>query len=148
MNPAHAENLYRNAGIETASKAKLVQLLLARAIGHAREAHGHCLAGRIEERFRANTDAAAIVAALRAHLDLAQGGEIARSLDALYAHVSRTILNADLRNDAKAIDHVIAILSDMEQAWKALANAPPARLATPPVAEQARDDKPRLSLRL
>lgn len=148
MNATRAESLYRDAGIETASKAKLVQLLLARAVDHARQAHAHCLAGRVEERFRENSDAASIVAVLRGHLDMAKGGEIARSLDTLYAHVSRTILRADLRNDANAIEHVIAILSDLEQAWGALANDPPARPVATPAAAPAREDRPRLSLRL
>lgn len=148
MNATRAESLYREAGIETASKAKLVQLLLARAVNHARQAHAHCLAGQIEERFRENSEAASIVAVLRGHLDMTQGGEIARNLDALYAHVSRTILRADLRGDAKAIEHVIGILSDLEQAWAALANDPPARAVTPPAAAPAGDDRPRLSLRL
>lgn len=148
MNATRAESLYRDTGIETASKVKLVQLLLARAVNHARQAHAHCLAGRVEERFRENSGAASIVAVLRGHLDMAQGGEIARSLDALYAHVGHTILRADLRNDGKAIEHVIAILSDLEQAWAALANDPPAPPAATPAAAAAHDDRPRLSLRL
>lgn len=147
MNATRAESLYREAGLETTGKAKLVQMLLGRALDHARLAHAHCLAGRIEDRFRENSDAAAIVAVLRGHLDMAQGGEIARGLDALYAHVSRMILRADLHNDAQAIEHVIRILSDLEQAWAALAAAPAGRPA-PASATPAAADRPRVSLRL
>ena len=147
MNATRAESLYREAGIETASKAKLVQLLLARAVDHARLALAHCLAGRVEERFRANSDTAAIVAALRGHLDMARGGEIARSLDTLYAHVSRMILRADLHNDAQAIEHVIGILADLERAWSALAAAP-APHSAPAAATPPASGRPRVSLRL
>jgi flagellar protein FliS len=150
MNATRAETLYRETRVETASKARLVQLLLARAVEHARQAHAHCLAGRIEARFRENSDTASIVAILRGHLDMAQGGEIARSLDALYEHVSRTILRADLNNDASAIEHVIAILLDLEQAWGALAAEPAARNAAPSASVSPPPDgeRPRLSLRL
>lgn len=150
MNATRAEALYRETGVETATKCRLVQLLLARAAEHARHAHAHSLAGRIEERFRENSNAAAIVTLLRGHLDMAQGGEIARSLDALYEHVGRMILRADLRNDATAITHVIGILTDLERTWATLA-AEPARkgdLAASAAPAPAGGERPRLSLRL
>ncbi len=154
MNATRAEALYRETGVETATKCRLVQLLLARALEHARRAHDHCLAGRIEERFRENSEAAAIVAVLRGHLDMAQGGEIARSLDALYGHVSRMILRADLGSDATAIAHVISILTDLEQAWGALAAEPARKGGAPAVSAGSAapaagaGERPRLSLRL
>ena len=57
---------------------------------------------------------------LRAHLDMAGGGEIARNLDDLYAYCSVRLLHANSRNDAGALDEICNLLSPLLGAWTAI----------------------------
>jgi flagellar protein FliS len=54
---------------------------------------------------------------LRAHLDVAAGGEIARNLDDLYAYCSVRLLHANSRNDVDALDEIGRLLSPLLSAW-------------------------------
>ena len=57
---------------------------------------------------------------LRAHLDVAAGGEIARNLDNLYAYCSVRLLHANSRNDVAALDEIVQLLSPLLGAWNAI----------------------------
>lgn len=54
---------------------------------------------------------------LRAHLDVAAGGEIARNLDDLYAYCSVRLLHANSKNDVDALDEIGRLLSPLLSAW-------------------------------
>jgi flagellar protein FliS len=115
---------YRESSIETATKAKLVQMLFARALQHARAGAVAAREKRIEARFNENQRIAEILSVLRGHLDRERGGDIARQLDSIYAHLQIVVMQIDVRGDAGLYDHVIRVLGDLEQAWAALAQTP------------------------
>ena len=125
---------YRETSIDAANKARLVQMLLGRAMQHARAGAAAAAEGRIEARFNENQRIAEIVTVLRGHLDLERGGAIARQLDAIYGHVQVVVMKIDVRGDASLYDHVLALFSDLERAWAEIARtpAPPAPTAPAP----------------
>ena len=66
---------------------------------------------------------------LRAHLDIAAGGEIAANLDDLYAYCSVRLLHANSRNDVAALDEIGNLLTPLLDAWVTIrsgGNAPAA----------------------
>lgn len=127
---------YRETSIDAANKARLVQMLLGRAMQHARAGAGAAAEGRIEARFKENQRIAEIIAVLRGHLDLQRGGAIARQLDAIYGHVQVVLMRIDVHGDAGLYDHVLALLSDLERAWAEIASNPaPAAQPVPAAAE-------------
>ncbi|WP_396274934.1 flagellar export chaperone FliS [Hyphomonas sp.] len=121
---------YRETSIDAATKAKLVQMLLGRAMQHARSGGAAAAEGRIEARFNENQRLSEIISVLRGHLDIDRGGGIARQLDAIYGHLQVVIMQIDVRADVTLYDHVLAILGDLERAWSEIAQVP-APLAAP-----------------
>lgn len=55
---------------------------------------------------------------LRAALDHEQGPEIAADLERLYDYMSRTLLQANLRNDLSQMAHVDSLLMKLAATWK------------------------------
>jgi flagellar protein FliS len=118
--------MYSNVGVETsvvdASPHKLVALLfdgLFESIGQARAA---IAAGQTEAKGRAIGRAARIVEeGLKASLDLKAGGALAADLADLYAYVAMRLTQANLRNDATALDECQALMQPLREAWGSIA---------------------------
>ena len=74
---------------------------------------------------------------LRAHLDVAAGGEIALNLDDLYAYCSVRLLHANARNDVQALEEITNLLTPLLGAWNIIRNG---GSVNPDVAVQALAD--------
>ena len=61
---------------------------------------------------------------LRGALNLEQGGEIAKNLDAVYEYCIQRLTMANLKNDATAISEVMDIMAPIASGWKQM-NAQP-----------------------
>ena len=61
--------------------------------------------------------AQALLSELLKGLDFAQGGEVARNLDAVYRYLYDRLTHANRNDDVAALDEVRAALSDLRQAW-------------------------------
>jgi len=61
-----------------------------------------------------------IESGLRLSLDKKAGGEIAESLDALYAYMSNRLYIANLKNQPELIEEVIKLLVDLKGSWEAI----------------------------
>jgi flagellar protein FliS len=57
---------------------------------------------------------------LRAHLDVAAGGEIAQNLDDLYAYCQVRLLHANSKNDVQALDEISSLFTPLLGAWTAI----------------------------
>lgn len=55
---------------------------------------------------------------LRAGLNHEKGKEISQDLERLYLYMSRTLLQANLQNDATLVKHVDELLMNIATAWK------------------------------
>jgi flagellar protein FliS len=92
------------------------------------QARGALQAGRIEDKGRAIGRAVRIVEeGLRAALDEQQGGRLAANLKALYSYVALRLTEANLRNDAAALDECVRLIEPLRTAWQAIAPGATAR---------------------
>lgn len=121
-----ALNQYRQVKVQTAVTTadphRLVSMLFEGALEKIRGAKLRIEhQGSVAEKGELISGAISIIDALRASLDKARGGEIAENLDQLYEYMSRRLLEANLRNDVKALEEVAFLLHAIEEAWNAIA---------------------------
>jgi len=107
-------------GIEAATPHRLVQMLMEGALEKMAAARGHMQRGNIAEKGENISWAISIIEGMRASLDQDAGGDIARNLNDLYDYMGRRLLEANLRNDAKALDEVIVLLREIKAGWDAI----------------------------
>lgn len=130
---------YARVGIETgvtaASPHQLIVMLFEGALLAVSTALQRMHAGDIAQRGQAISKAIAIIDnGLRASLDKDAGGEIAKSLDALYEYMSHRLVLANLKNQPEMLEEVYRLLSELKTAWDGIA-APadgPAQISSKP----------------
>jgi len=113
---------YRKVGVDSgvgaASSHHLVLMLFDGALEAIRLARMHLAAGRVAEKGAALGKAVRIVEeGLKACLDRSAGGPLAGQLAQLYDYASLRLLQANLRNDAAALDEVERLLGELRGAW-------------------------------
>lgn len=133
---------YAKIGIETgvvaANPHKLISMLFDGAIMAVAMANKYVQEGNIAKKGDAINKAMMIIDnGLRSSLRLDAGGDIAQNLDALYDYMSRRLFTAHTKNDSTILDEVHGLLSDLKNAWDAIApgNNNPSSIGTaiPPV---------------
>ena len=118
-------NAYAKIGMETgvlaASPNKLIIMLYEGAISACHSAEGYMLNKDIANKGAMLSKAISIIeSGLRLSLDKKVGGEIAQSLDALYAYMSKRLMTANIQNKPELIQEVIKLLVDLKGAWEAI----------------------------
>jgi flagellar secretion chaperone FliS len=108
---------YRQQSVLTAPPGRLVVMLYDGCLrflfqsAHAMRADDHTTSLSRMRR------AEAIIDELTVTLDLERGGEIASRLQGIYAFCRRSLFEAWRDRDAGKIDHVIAHLGELREAW-------------------------------
>ena len=118
-------SVYRQIGVQTAingaSPHQLVVMLfngLFESIGRARAAMAN---NDIEAKCAAITKSVRIVdEGLKASLNLAEGGDLARQLHDLYGYITTRLTQANLRNDTAALEECVSLLTPIREAWIAV----------------------------
>jgi flagellar protein FliS len=119
MSLAHAQiEIYKKNQVYTADRGTLLLMLYDGAIDFLGRAREHLENGRIADKGVYISKAHAIIAELLNSLDFNAGGEIARSLEALYRFMLDQLMQAHLGNNAKPIHDVISLLSTLKQGWE------------------------------
>lgn len=108
--------------LNSASPARLVAMLLDRAVTLLNEAIDAMEGGQIERRWRANSKAMEIICHLWETLDFEQGGEIATNLERLYRFMIARLTAVDVDDDAQAAREVIGLLEPLRRSWHELAD--------------------------
>jgi flagellar secretion chaperone FliS len=108
---------YRDLEVLNAGPVRLVSILYRAAVDAVRAARRHLAAGAIGERSRQITKAHAIVHELLRSLDREKGGEIARSLNDLYAYMSTRLIEANARQIDAPLADAERLLSTLIEAW-------------------------------
>ncbi|MGB7815721.1 MAG: flagellar export chaperone FliS [Methylotenera sp.] len=133
-------NVYAKIGIETgvlaASPNKLIIMLYEGAIAACQSAIVHMQNKDIQNKGAMLSKAIMIIeSGLRLSLDKKAGGEVAASLDSLYAYMSHRLAIANIRNQPEAVHEVIKLLTELKSAWEAIGNeqvvTPVAAIAKP-----------------
>ena len=121
-NPAGA---YQSVGLQTSVSTsdphQLIVLLLSGARKAILVARGGIEENNIPLKGSAITKAIDIILnGLRVSLDLEKGGDIAANLSALYDYMARRLLRANMQNDVAALDEVLRLLTEIQEAWEAI----------------------------
>ena len=115
-------NTYNRIQVETgvngADPHQLVTMLLDGALSSLGAAINALSTGNIAVKCKAIARAVSIVEeGLRGALDMNAGGEVARTLDALYACVLVRLSRANVENNATMLHECIELLTPMRDAW-------------------------------
>jgi len=143
---SRAASAYANINIESRATASngvdLVILLIEGALDRIKLAKQAIGQRDIAQKVKHLNKALEIISeGLRAHLDVAAGGEIARNLDDLYAYCSVRLLHANSRNDVAALDEICNLLSPLLGAWNAIRRGANDDVAVQSLAEVTRSLK-------
>ena len=111
---------YTENEVTTQAPGRVVVLLYEGAIRFLRQAIDEMRQGRMVEKGQFVHKALAIIHELDQALDMEAGGEVAANLRSLYQFMDRHLFQANARNDAQAVNEVIALLDDLNGGWKAI----------------------------
>ena len=136
----NASRQYQTQQIMTASPAMLVFMLFDKAISSLNAAVRAIAANDVQERWRNNNRAIAVISRLQMTLNMELGGEVAENLDRLYGFMLKLLSTVDPNNDPKPAEEVIKLLEPLRESWRELANQgdKPAREAAKIAAEAAK----------
>jgi flagellar secretion chaperone FliS len=120
---------YAKIGLETgvlaASPNKLIVMLYEGAILACHSAITQMQQKNIQQKGVLISKAIIIIeSGLRVSLDKKAGGEIAESLDALYAYMSQRLAMANIRNQPELVLEVIQLLTELKSAWEEIGKQP------------------------
>ena len=113
---------YQNNAVMTQSRGQIVVMLYDGAIKFLRCMNQEMQRGNHEEKARYMAKALDIIEELNCSLDMAVGGEIAQNLRRLYLFMAKEVCTANVRKDSSKIEHVIRLLTELNQGWKAIAS--------------------------
>lgn len=108
--------------IESASPHRLIQLMMERALAKIGLAKTHLENHSIAEKGNNIGDAIEIVNGLQASLNHKADATLSGNFDALYDYMMRRLLEANLHNDAAALDEVAGLMRELKEAWDAIAD--------------------------
>lgn len=111
-----------DAAVEVANPYQLILLLFEgaqAAIGAARAAMAQNRVAAKGEAISRSIDI--INNGLKVSLDAEKGGQIAVQLDALYDYMVLRLLQANVKNDLKALEEVSGLLEEIHSAWRGIA---------------------------
>ena len=107
-------------GIEDASPAKLVAMLLDEAIHSCDSAALAAQANDFARKGAAIGKALSIIdAGLLSALDFERGGEIAQNFASVYDYCLRDLVRCNAENDADGLRHCSSLLSALREGWRA-----------------------------
>jgi len=120
--------VYQRVGVDSsvasADPHRLILMLFDGALEALRLARSHMDARRIAEKGQALGKAISIVQdGLKASVDVDAGGQLGARLSTLYDYICMRLLQANLRNDLKALDEVVGLLGDLRGAWAGIGGA-------------------------
>jgi len=105
------------SGVEGADPHQLIGMLLKGAMGKISEAKAAMAGGQIALKGEAVGRAIAIVEYLRVSLDPGIDAAFSEQLGELYRYIETRLLEANLRNDAEALDEAQALLRELSAGW-------------------------------
>ena len=121
MSYASQASAYREREVLTASPARLVVLVFQHAHSHLLRARHAVQTNNVQERVAAVGNARDAVMELMATLNLEEGGQIAQNLRSLYAFILTELSDVARRQDGARLEAIIRIVSDLHDAFAAVA---------------------------
>ena len=126
MTYAQAAATYQRNAVMTASPEKLVKMLYDGALKNLEQARVGLQddeTARSQEVGSALSKAMGIIGELRASLDHAAGGEIARDLDALYEFCLDQLSKANLERSSDGVVACLQVMRTLKEGWDGIVPA-------------------------
>jgi flagellar protein FliS len=120
MTYANAAAAYQRNAILTATPEKLVKMLYEGAIKNlerSREGLSNPTTARSPEVSQSLSKSIGILGELRASLDPAVGGEIARNLDRLYEFSIDQVTQSNATRTATGVGHALNVIRTLKEGW-------------------------------
>lgn len=110
--------------IDESSPHRLIQLMMEHALTRINFARGHMERQEIEKKGKNIGDAITVINGLQVSLNHKANRKMAENFDALYTYMMRRLLDANMKDDAAALDEVAGLLREVKDAWDAIADDP------------------------
>jgi flagellar protein FliS len=123
MTPSFARGAeaYQQTLVQSRSPLELVVMLYDGALRFLEQAAEAMDRRDMPAKAEALSRSFAILAELQNTLNVRDGGELARQLDALYAHMHDRLVDANVQRSSAPIREVIALLKPLRDAWSQVA---------------------------
>lgn len=116
---------YRHTHVQSSSPLELVVLLYNCLLKHIMATRDAADRNDLFAKREHLSRAFAILSELQSTLNMAEGGEIAASLDALYTYTTGRLSDFNARGERAALDEVARLLTPLRDAWTEIATARP-----------------------
>ena len=118
---ARGAEAYYQTHVQSRSPLELVVMLYDGALRFCDQAATAMDAGDMTTKAAAMSRAFAILAELQNTLNVNEGGDVARQLDALYAHMHDRLIDANIQRSSAPIRDVMRLLTPLRDAWSQVA---------------------------
>ncbi len=112
---------YQNIQVMTADKVRIIIMMYDGVLRFNRCAQKAIADRDIASRSHYLNKSLAIISELANSLNMEEGGDIARNLERLYDFAQSHLTNANLTNDASAIEAVNRVMAELKAGWEAIA---------------------------
>lgn len=110
-----------HGNVAAADPHRLVLMLMDGVMERLAKARGSIERGEIARKAQLLHSCVTLVGELRASLNLAQGGELARNLGELYDYMARQLVRANIDNKIECVKEVASLMTEVRGAWTAIA---------------------------
>ena len=118
---ARGAEAYQQTLVQSRSPLELVVMLYDGALRFLEQAADAMDRRDMPAKAEAMSRAFAIIAELQNTLNVRDGGELARQLDELYAHMHERLVDANIQRSSAPIRDVINLLRPLRDAWSQVA---------------------------
>ena len=118
---ARGAEAYQQTLVQSRSPLELVVMLYDGALRFLEQAAEAMDRRDMPAKAEALSKSFAILAELQNTLNVRDGGELARQLDALYAHMHDRLVDANVQRSSEPIRDVIKLLRPLRDAWSQVA---------------------------
>jgi flagellar secretion chaperone FliS len=120
-----AANRYRETEAQSRTPVELVVMLYDGALRFIDVAGASIERNDIEARGRAIARALDILSELRSTLDHEKGGDIAESLERLYAYITGRLVDASAKRDTRPLQEATTLLTTLRDGWSEVSRGAP-----------------------
>lgn len=118
-------NRYRQTEVQSRTPVELVVMLYDGALRFIDVARSSIERNDIKARSTAVSRALDIISELRSTLDHEKGGDLAESLERLYAYITGRLVDASVKRDARPLEEATALLTTLREAWAGVSHGAP-----------------------
>ena len=121
LQSARGAAAYQRTAVQCGTPLELVVRLYDGAIQGIVRAREGLERGDLVAKRDGISRAMAIIDELRSSLDMTKGGEVAVSLDRLYAYISERLVESNVNKDPAGLNEVHKLLLPLREAWEQIA---------------------------